>query len=118
MMEYIRKQIKEVKDYSTNSLKSLKKTIPKEEVDALIKVKEVIKDVEARKKEIELSTDSCKSALLYFKHKGGSNDKMIEQIENAGALWADVTKQVPLTTNSLVPLVKVAILEPVCIFGT
>jgi len=38
MMEYIRKQIKEVKDYSTNSLKSLKKTIPKEEVDALIKV--------------------------------------------------------------------------------
>ena len=39
MMEYIRKQIKEVKDYSTNSLKSLKKTIPKEEVDALIKVR-------------------------------------------------------------------------------
>jgi len=52
MMEYIRKQIKEVKDYSTNSLKSLKKTIPKEEVDALIKVKEVIKDVEMRKKEV------------------------------------------------------------------
>ena len=41
MMEYIRKQIKEVKDYSMNSLKSLKKTIPKEEVDALIKVRSI-----------------------------------------------------------------------------
>ena len=57
---------------------------------------------------MELNTDSCKAGLLYFKKKGGSNDKMIEQIENASALWADVTKQVPLTTNSLVPLVKVS----------
>ena len=41
MMESIRKQIKETKDYATSSLKSLKKVIPKEEVDALIRVKEV-----------------------------------------------------------------------------
>jgi dynein heavy chain len=106
VMEYIRRQIKEVKDYSTNSLKSLKKIIPKDEVDALIKVKEVIKDVEHRRKEIELNTDSCRSALTYFRSKGNSNDKMIEQIENAASLWTDVIKQAPLTTNSIVPLVK------------
>ena len=106
MMENIRKQLKEVKEYSTNAIKSLKKTIPKDEVDALIKVKEVLKDVEAKKQSIELSTDSNRSALQYFKYKGGSMDKMIEQLEHTATLWTDVVKQMPLTTVSLVPLVK------------
>lgn len=105
-MEYMRKQIKDTKDYATNSLKSLKKTIPKEEVNALISVKEVLKDLEGRKTEVELSTDSTKACLLYFKSKGGSMEKMIEQIENVQALWSDVSKQVPQTANSIVPLVK------------
>jgi dynein heavy chain len=38
VMTMIRNQTKEVKDYSTNSLKNLKKSIPKEELDSLIKV--------------------------------------------------------------------------------
>lgn len=106
VMENIRKKIKDTKDFSTNSIKSLKKTIPKDEVDALIKVKETLKEVEQKKHEIELSSDSCKAALVYFKNKGGPMDKMIEQIDNATALWSDVSKQVPLTANSIVPLVK------------
>ncbi|RYG69829.1 hypothetical protein EON64_01745 [archaeon] len=106
MMEYLRKQIKETKDYAANSLKSLKKTIPKEEVSALIAVKEVLKDLEVRKSEVELNTDSCKAFLHYFKAKGGSMDKLIEQIDNASALWQDVVKQAPMTANSIVPLVK------------
>jgi dynein heavy chain, axonemal len=105
-MEYLRKQIKDTKDYSTNSLKNLKKPIPKEDVNSLISVKEVLKDVESRKTEIDLSIDSCKACLQYFKNKGGSMEKMIEQIENVSSLWADVSKQVPQTTNSIVPLVK------------
>ena len=105
-MEYLRKQIKDTKDYATNSLKNLKKPIPKEDVNALIAVKEVLKDLEARKVEVELITDSCKACLQYFKNKGGSMEKMIEQIDNVSSLWADVTKQVPQTTNSIVPLVK------------
>lgn len=106
MMEYIRKQIKDTKDYATNSLKNLKKPIPKEDVNALISVKEVLKDVDSRKHELELTVDSCKASLQYFKAKGGSMDKMIEQIENVSSLWSDVCKQSPLTSNSIVPLVK------------
>jgi dynein heavy chain len=105
-MEYIRKQIKDTKDYSNNALKSLKKTIPKEEVDALIKVKEVLKDIEGRRTTIELDSDCCKASLQYFKAKGGPMEKMIEQIDNASGLWADVIKQMPVTVNSIVPLVK------------
>lgn len=106
MIEYVRKQIKETKDYSTNSLKSLKKVIPKEDVNALISVKEVLKDLETRKTEVELNTDSSRAFLLYFKSKGGTMDKMIEQIDNAMSLWVDVCRQAPATSNSIVPLVK------------
>eukprot|EP01033_Poteriospumella_lacustris_P002495 gene2501-1816_t len=106
IMEYIRKQIKETKDYATNSLKSLKKPIPKEDVHALISIKEVLKDLESRKADIELTTDSNKAFLQYFKSKGGPMEKMIEQIENASSLWADVVKQTPMTANSIVPLTK------------
>lgn len=106
IMEYIRKQIKETKDYATNSLKSLKKPIPKEDVQALISIKEVLKDIESRRAEIELCTDSNKAFLQYFKSKGGPMEKMIEQIENSSSLWADVTKQTPMTSNSIVPLTK------------
>jgi len=107
LMEYVRKQTKDSKDYSTNSLKSLKKTIPKDEVDGLIKVKEVLKDVEAKKDSIELGVDSCRAALMYLKNKqGGQVDKMIEQLDNSAALWADVGKQVPFTANTIIPLTK------------
>lgn len=84
----------------------MKKTIPKEDVNALISVKEVLKDVESRKKDIELNVDSSKAFLQYFKQKGGPVDKMIEQIENASALWLDVCKQTPITSTSIVPFVK------------
>lgn len=106
MMEFIRKKIRDTKDYATNSLKSLKKQIPKEEVDALIRVKEVLKDVESKKKATELSSDSNRAALKYFGVKGGSTEKMLEQLDHSSSLWQDVMKQVPSTTNSLVPLVK------------
>jgi hypothetical protein len=33
-------------------------------------------------------------------------DKMIEQLEHTNTLWTDVVKQMPITTTSLVPLVK------------
>jgi dynein heavy chain len=106
MMEYLRKKIKDTKDYATSSLKSLKKTIPKEDVSALIAVKEVLKDLEMRRTEVELSTDNCRAFLQYFKAKGGSMDKLIEQLDNSSSLWTDVCKQAPITTNSIVPLVK------------
>ena len=57
MMKHIQDKLKETKEYSTKAATALKKTIPKEEVDALIRVKEVLKDVEAKKFNIELSTD-------------------------------------------------------------
>ena len=69
-------------------------TIPKEDVDALIKVKEVLKDLEAKKDGLELGMDSCRAALMYFKKGGGAMDKMIEQLDNSSSLWSDCVKQV------------------------
>jgi len=65
-------------------------------VDALIKVKEVLKDLESKKDGLELGMDSCHAALLYFKKGGGSMDKMIEQLDNSSSLWSDCIKQVTL----------------------
>ena len=106
VMENIRKQIKDTKDYSTNSLKSLKKTIPKDEMDSLIKVKEVLNDVEVKRVELELGNDVSHAALSFFKAQGGQMDKMIEQVENVKALWADVIKQAPMTANIIMPVTK------------
>ena len=106
MMKHIQDKVKEIKDYSSKAVTALKKAIPKDEVDALIKVKEVLKDVEARKTNIELSTDSNKAALAFFKGKGQQVDKMIEQLDHTATLWQDVVKQAPVTQNSIVPLVK------------
>jgi dynein heavy chain len=106
IMEYIRKQVKYTKDYSATCMKSLKKTIPKEEVSALIKVKEVINDSEAQRKTIELNLDNCRSALNYFKAKGAQMDKMLDALEFSTTAWNDVTKQVAVTTTNIVPLVK------------
>eukprot|EP01035_Chromulina_nebulosa_P018310 gene18310-23996_t len=107
MMESIRKQIKDVKDYSTNVLKSLKRTIAKDDMDSLLKVKETLKDIEFKKKTIELSNDTSRASLLYFKSRGGSMDKMIEQVNNVMSLWVDVNRQIPLTNNAIMPLTKV-----------
>jgi len=106
VMEHIRREIKNTKDYSTNSLKSIKRTIPKDELDPLLKVKETLRDYEAKKSTVELTTDTSRAALNYFKNKGGQMDKMIEQVETVAALWIDVVKQVPLTSNSIIPLTK------------
>jgi dynein heavy chain len=107
MMEAIKAQIKHTKDYSNVSLKGLKKTITKEEVDPLIRVKEVLKDVEEQTEKVALQNDTNRAALQFFKAKGGAMDKMIEQLDNAESLWADTLKQVPVTSNSIVPFVKI-----------
>jgi len=106
VMESIRTQNKNAKDYCTNSIKSLKKVIPKDEVEALIKVKEVLNDVEAQRNKLELGNDVSHAALSYFKTKGGQMDKMLDQVENVMSLWTDVSKQAPITLNSIVPLTK------------
>ena len=105
-METVRKQIKESKEYAMASMKSIKKNIPKDDVEALIKVKEVLKDLEAKKHGIDLGLETCRTGLQYFKRQGGSMDKMIEQLENSSSLWAETVKQAPFTTHTLVPLVK------------
>jgi hypothetical protein len=33
-------------------------------------------------------------------------DKLIESVENSASLWADVSKQIPITSASIVPLTK------------
>jgi len=107
MMEYIRNKTKDTKDYATKTMKNLKIQPTKEELEPLIKVKETLREVETNRKSTELITDSNRSALFYFKKGGGQMDKMIDALENSSSLWADVTKQAPLTANSIVPFTKV-----------
>ena len=70
VMNYIMEMTKEVKKYSTEALSVLKKPIPKEDLDPLVKVKEKLIDIEEKKEGHELATDSNRSALLYFKKQG------------------------------------------------
>lgn len=126
MMECIRKLIKDTKDYSSNTLKSLKKTINKDDMDSLLKVKESLKDIETRKYDVELGLfiiyfylfyysnssgiagiDMSKSALQYFRSTGGQMDKMLDQVNAITTMWQDVQKQIPLTNSSIMPLTKI-----------
>jgi dynein heavy chain, axonemal len=107
MMESVRKLIKDTKDYSSNQLKVLKKTIGKDDMDSLLKTKEALKDIEVKKDSIDLDIDTGSIALQYFRSRGGQMDKMIEQLKNASVLWSDVQRQIPLTNNAIMPLTKV-----------
>ena len=106
VMESIRKQIKNVKDYGSKSLQTIKKSVPKDDVDPLIKVKETLNDIDTQKPEIERQIDQSRAALTYFKNSGGSVDKILDTLDNSASMWADVKKQVPVTVNTLVPHVK------------
>ena len=102
MMEHVKKRTGEIKSYSTNSYRGLKKPTPKEDMDPLMKVKELLKDTEARRAAIELDLDTNRTALQHFKKEGESVDKILEQVDNAANLWQDVLKQVPITTNAII----------------
>ena len=107
MMEHVKKRTGEIKSYSTNSYRGLKKPTPKEDMDPLMKVKELLKDTEARRAAIELDLDTNRTALQHFKKEGESVDKILEQVDNAANLWQDVLKQVPITTNAIIPVTKI-----------
>jgi len=107
MMQNVMKSIKDTKDYSNSCMKTLKRPVSKEELDPLLKVKETLNEIDAKKSVVELGVDGCKSALLYFKAKGGTMDKMIEQLDNASNLWVDVIKQMPITSYSIIPVTKI-----------
>ena len=62
--------------------------------------------MESKRKKIELYTDGYRAALRYFGAKGGSTEKMLDQLEHSASLWVDTIRQIPSTTTSLVPLVK------------
>jgi len=112
VMEHIRRQVNDTKDYATKSLNSLKKHPPKDDLDALIKVKEVLHDTEVQQVARELGNDTSHACLSYFhrqevaKGEKKPDKKMIEKVEQAMAQWASVIKQAPLTTNAIVPLTK------------
>lgn len=107
VMENIRKIIREVKDYSANSLKNIKKTVHKDDMQGLVKVKEMLNEIDSKKEIIELSIDSAAAMLQYFKTSGGQNDKLIEQVSGLKSGWSEVIRQIPLTSNSIAPLTKI-----------
>jgi WhiB family redox-sensing transcriptional regulator len=60
-----------------------------------LSVKEALKEIENKKPQVELVADASKTALLYFKGKGGQMDKMIEQIDNAKSVCTDCEVRQP-----------------------
>lgn len=106
LSDHIRQQIKDAKEYATSTLKSLKKAVPKAEVDALIKVKDALADLDAKKSTVDLTLDTCYASLQHFKGQGKSMDRLLEQLEGAAAQWKDTVKQAPAVQQSIAPLVK------------
>jgi dynein heavy chain len=106
VMNEIRRQIKETKTYAERSLNTLKKHPPKDELDALIRVKDCLRDVDDMTIATELGSDVSQAALEYFAAQGGDSKKMLEQVDNVKKIWADVIKQHPMTVNAIVPTTK------------
>lgn len=104
--EHIKQQTKDAKDYASSVLKNLKKTVPKDDVDALIKVKDTLADLDNKKASVELALDTCYASLQYFKGQGKPMDRLLEQLDTANTQWKDTTKQAPIVQNSISPLVK------------
>jgi len=97
LIQHVKDSTTELKDYCNKTLAGLRSTIPKEEVDPLIKVKEHLKGVERRKSELDLRIDANKAALQYLKRKGVKVDRidhMISAIDTSASLWSDTLKQV------------------------
>eukprot|EP00903_Cladosiphon_okamuranus_P015249 g14093.t1 len=69
----IKDTTKELKDYSTKTLKGLKKNIPKDDRHELIKCKEYLKEAEARREELDLRINANRAALFVLRKKGEKN---------------------------------------------
>jgi dynein heavy chain len=106
VMTNIRKQIKDTKSWTEKCLKTLKTHPPKDDLEALIKVKDTLAETEHKTIEIELGSDMSQAALEYFSLKGQDCKKMLEQVSNVKGIWNDVLKQHPMTTNAIVPTTK------------
>ena len=106
VMNEIRRQIKGNQGYAERSLSTLKKHPPKDDLEALIRVKDCLRDVDAQTIALELGNDVSQAALEYFAKQGGDNKKMLEQVDNVKKIWADVIKQSPMTSNAIVPTTK------------
>jgi dynein heavy chain len=105
-MSNINNQIKQTKRWTEQSLQTLKKHPPKEDREALIRVKDALADTESRTIEIELGNDASQAALEYFSSKGQDCKKLLDNVANVKSIWADVLKQHPMTTNAIVPTTK------------
>ncbi|CAM9257155.1 unnamed protein product, partial [Sphacelaria rigidula] len=106
-MSSIRDSTKELKEYSTKTLKGLKKAIPKDDRHELIKCKEYLKETDARRRELDLRIDSNRAALSVLRKNGEKNmDRLLDPLENAASVWKDVKSQAPITQQNLIPLTK------------
>ncbi|CBJ30911.1 Dynein heavy chain family dynein heavy chain [Ectocarpus siliculosus] len=107
LMSTIKDSTKELKDYSTKTLKGLKKNIPKDDRHELIKCKEYLKETEARRQELDLRINANRAALFVLRKKGEKNvDRLLDTLDNAATVWTDVKAQAPTTQQNLVPLTK------------
>jgi len=87
LTEHIKLQMKETKDYASNALKNLKKSVPKDEVDALIKVKDALADLDNKKSTVDLTLDTCFATLHHLKGQGKPMDRLLEQLDSANIQW-------------------------------
>eukprot|EP00904_Undaria_pinnatifida_P003126 jgi/Undpi1/12814/HiC_scaffold_7.g02481.m1 len=107
MMSSIKDSTRELKDYSTKTLKGLKKNIPKDDRHELIKCKEYLKESEARRGELDLRIDANRAALFVLRKNGERNvERLLDTLDNAASVWTDVKSQAPVTQQNLVPLTK------------
>ncbi|CAB1113053.1 unnamed protein product [Ectocarpus sp. CCAP 1310/34] len=107
LMSTIKDSTKELKEYSTKTLKGLRKNIPKDDRHELIKCKEYLKETEARREELDLRINANRAALFVLRKKGEKNvDRLLDTLDHAATVWTDVKSQAPTTQQNLVPLTK------------
>jgi len=107
MMQSITTGTKKLKDFSSSSLKGLKKPANKEEVKSVTSILDHLRIVADRTVENEVSADTNMAALLYLKKKGGSVDKLISNLSNAKEIWYDAKNQAPITATQIIPMKRV-----------
>ena len=104
LQEHILQDIELVKTFVANTSKGLLKGVSKDEINALIAVKEHIRRVAKNSKVYDEIISSKRAALLYMKRKGikfPHAEKVIKSLESTATGWSHVKAAVPVANGRI-----------------
>lgn len=113
---FISKLVEDVNElvaFSSQALEQLRKPVAESDMDALLRVKEMIASVAAKDAGVMLVIDRTWAAISWLQEKEGAQvgAGLDAKIALALETWERVKKQVPVTKGNILPLSKVYGLE-------